>query len=78
MIFMARPSKYPAELRERAVWMVIESRVHYGSEYEASRSIAGKLEITPAESLRKWLRHADVDGGPSRAAPLSRSSRSRR
>ncbi len=60
---MGRPSKYPTELRERAVRMVLESRADYGSEYEAIRSIASKLGITSPESLRKWLRRAEVDGG---------------
>ena len=60
---MARPSKYTTELRERAVRMVIECRSDYGSEYEAIRSVAGKLGITSPESLRKWLRRAEVDGG---------------
>jgi transposase len=60
---MARPSKYPRELRERAVRMVVESKADYGSEYEAIRSIAAKLGITSPESLRKWLRQAEVDGG---------------
>lgn len=60
---MARPSKYPSEPRERAVRMVLESRSEYGSEYEAIRSIAGKLRISSPESLRKWVRQADVDGG---------------
>jgi transposase len=60
---MARPSKYPRELRERAVRMVVESKADYGSEYEAIRSISAKLGITSPESLRKWLRRAEVDGG---------------
>jgi transposase len=60
---MAGPSKYPRELRERAVRLVLESKADYGSEYEAIRSIAAKLGITSPESLRKWLRRAEVDGG---------------
>ena len=63
MILMARPSRYPPELRERAVRMVLESRGDYGSEYEAIRSIATKLAITTPETLRKWVRQAEVDGG---------------
>jgi transposase len=60
---MSRPSKYTAELRERAVRMVLESRADYPSEYEAIRSIATKLGITSPESLRKWVRRAEVDDG---------------
>ena len=56
-------SRYPPELRERAVRMVLESKADYGSEYEAIRSISAKLGVTSAESLRKWVRQAEVDGG---------------
>src|SRR4051812_50012929 len=60
---MARPSEYTTELRERAVRMALESRADYPSEYEAIRSIAAKLGITSPESLRKWVRRAEIDGG---------------
>ncbi|MBZ2198511.1 transposase [Occultella gossypii] len=62
---MARPSKYPRELRERAVRAVVESVAEgrYPSEFEAIRSISSKLGIGSPETLRKWVRQAEVDGG---------------
>ena len=62
---MARPSKYPRELRERAVRAVGESvaQGEYPSEFEAIRTIAGQLGIGSAETLRKWVRQSQVDGG---------------
>jgi transposase len=54
---------YPRELQERAVRMVFESKEEYQSEFEAIRSIAGKLGIGSPETLRKWVRRAEVDGG---------------
>jgi len=50
-------------LRERAVRMVQESKADYGSEFEAIRSIASKLGIGSSETLRKWVRRAQVDAG---------------
>ena len=35
----------------------------YPSEFEAIRSIAAKLGIGSPETLRKWVRRAEVDGG---------------
>jgi transposase len=62
---MARPSKYPRELRERAVRTVAESvaQGEYPSEFEAIRTIAAKLGIGSPETLRKWVRQAEIDGG---------------
>ena len=60
---MARPSKYPQEMRERAVRLVAESKGEYPSEFEAIRSIAAKLGIGSPETLRKWVRRAEIDGG---------------
>jgi transposase len=59
---MARPTRYPQEIRERAMRMVAEHRGEYPSEWAAVSSIAGKLGMTP-ETLRIWIRRAEVDGG---------------
>jgi transposase len=43
--------------------MVAEVRPNYGSEYEAIRVVATRLGVTTAESVRKWVRRAQVDSG---------------
>jgi transposase len=60
---MARPSLYPPELRERAVRMVAEIRPHYPTEWAAMKAVAAKLGIGAAETVRTWVRKAEVDGG---------------
>ena len=60
---MSRPSSYPRELRERAVRMVLETRSECSSEFEAIKSVAAKLGIGSAETLRKWVRRAEIDTG---------------
>jgi transposase len=60
---MGRPLKYTQEMRERAVRLVNESRAQYPTEFEAIRSIAAKLGIGSPETVRKWVRQAEVDGG---------------
>ena len=59
---MATTRRYPEELRERAVRMVFEHRREYPSEWAAIRSLAEKFGTTP-ETLRLWVRRAEVDGG---------------
>jgi len=61
---VARQSaNYPPELRERAMRMVAEVRPDYASEWTAIGAVAQKLGIGSAETLRKWIRQAEVDGG---------------
>ncbi|WP_145887982.1 IS3 family transposase [Streptomyces sp. BK340] len=60
---MARPSPYPAELRERAVRMVAEVRPNYPTEWAAMKAVAAKLGIGAAETVRTWVRKAEVDAG---------------
>lgn len=60
---MGRPSKYPLELRERAVRMVGEVTPDYDSQWAAICAVAGNLGIGSAETLRTWVRRAEVDGG---------------
>ena len=54
--------RYPAEVRQRAVRLVLEHRGEYESEWAAITSIAQKCGMT-AETLRKWVRQVEVDGG---------------
>ena len=60
---MGRPSKYPVELRERAVRMVAEIRPDYRSQWAAICQVTGKLGIGTPETLRTWIRRAEVDTG---------------
>ncbi len=50
------------EIRERAVRLVLEHQGEYRSQWAAISSIAAKCGMTP-ETLRKWVRRAEVDGG---------------
>ena len=54
--------RYPPELRERAVRMVFEHQHEYASQWAAIVSIAEKFGPS-AETLRNWVRRAEVDEG---------------
>src|SRR5699024_1573254 len=57
-----RPGRYPRELRDRAVRLVREGDSVYGSEWAAMTAVAEMLGPTP-ETVRKWVRQAEIDGG---------------
>ena len=50
------------EVRERAVRLVLEHQGEHASQWAAITSIAAKCGMTP-ETLRKWVRRAEVDAG---------------
>ena len=60
---MAGRTPYPQEMKERAVRMVGEVRGNYGNEYTAIKAVAARLGIGSPETVRKWLRRAQVDAG---------------
>src|SRR5260370_36439750 len=54
--------RYPPEMRERAVRMVHEAVAETGERVGAVTRVARQLGIGP-ESLRNWVKQADVDAG---------------
>jgi len=59
---MPKQNYYPAELKERAVRLVVEQRAEHESEWAAISSIAVKMGLKP-ETLRLWIRKAERDAG---------------
>jgi transposase len=65
--------RYPPELRERAVRMVAEISDQHDSEWAAISEVARLLGVGCAETVRKWVRQAQVDAG-SRPGATSEES----
>ena len=59
---MPAQRKYPGELRERAVKMVLEIRDHEGKGRGEIARVGRQLGIHP-EALRGWIRQSEIDGG---------------
>jgi transposase len=54
--------RFPVEVRERAVRLVLEHRDEYETKWAAICSVAEKIGCS-GETLRGWVRQAEVDGG---------------
>ena len=69
---MPNHGKYPDELRERAVRMVLDHGHEYGSQWEAICSVAEKLGPKP-ETVRLWVRQAERDTKALKVGDTARS-----
>ena len=70
---MAAPRKYPEELRERAVRLVVDLRRDPATRTGALRRVGEQLGISP-ETLRNWVTQAEIDGG-DRPGPITDEAR---
>jgi len=63
---MRRNVRYSEEVRERAMRLVRQVRSEYRSEWAAIVSVAGKIGCRP-ETLRRWIRRWELEGGDGSA-----------
>jgi transposase len=62
MRVVAAPRKYPDELRDRATRMAVELRQDPETKLGAIARVAEQLGMH-RETLRSWVRQAEIDGG---------------
>ena len=59
---MSKAKRYSPEYRARAVRMLQEQQDQHSSQWAAIQSISAKVGCT-AETLRKWIKQAEIDEG---------------
>ena len=73
---MPAPRKYPDELRERAVRLVLDIEEEAGNVTAACRRIGEELGIN-RDTLRGWVKQAQIDSGKRRGLSSAEASRIR-
>ena len=70
--------RYPAELKQRAVRMYAEIRPDQETDWAAMARVAELLGISTAETVRKWVRQAEIDQGARPGTPSEESAEIKR
>lgn len=70
------PKRIPEETKQRAVRLVLDHLDEYPNMTAACQTVAGRLGFGP-ESLRRWVRHAQIDAGDREGLSSSESEKVR-
>ena len=73
---MAAPRKYPDEVRDRAVRLVLDMAESAGSVSGGCRRVGEELGIN-ADTLRGWVKQAQIDNGSRRGTTTADAGRVR-
>ena len=67
------PVRYDQDTKAKAIRLVREHAEDYPSKYAAITAVARRLGMTP-ETLRKWIRQAEVDEGKAAGVTSAESA----
>ena len=70
---MRTHKRYSREVKERSVRMVLDHEGEYDSQWSAIVSISSKIGCSP-ETLRRWVRRAEIDSGEREVRELRRAN----